>query len=232
MKPIILVVEDEAAIVTLLRYNLEKEGFEVLEAKDGEEGLTILAERPVDLVLLDWMLPFLSGIEVCRQIRRRPETRNVPIIILTARGEEGDRVRGLNAGADDYVPKPFSPAEIIARIRAVLRRARPAIADERLRVGDVEMDLAEFKVTRGSRPVALGPTEFRLLRFLMEHPGRVFSRDQLINAVWGHDAYVDERTVDVHIRRLRKALNGEGEDDLIRTVRAAGYALEATRNAA
>jgi two-component system phosphate regulon response regulator PhoB len=226
MKPVILIIEDEAAIVTLLRYNLEKEGFEVVDAKDGEEGLMILSERQVDLVLLDWMLPYLSGIEVCRQIRRRPETRTLPIIMLTARGEEGDRVRGLNAGADDYVAKPFSPAEIIARIRAVLRRTRPAMADEMLRVGDVEMDLAAYKVRRGQRLVALGPTEFRLLRFFMEHPGRVFSRDQLINAVWGHDAYVDERTVDVHIRRLRKALNAEGDDDLIRTVRAAGYALE------
>jgi len=226
MKPSILIVEDEAAIVTLLRYNLEKEGFEVIDAKDGEEGLMILSERQVDLVLLDWMLPYLSGIEVCRQIRRRPETRTMPIIMLTARGEEGDRVRGLNAGADDYVAKPFSPAEIVARIRAVLRRTRPAMAEEMLRVGDVEMDLAAYKVRRGPRPIALGPTEFRLLRFFMEHPGRVFSRDQLINAVWGHDAYVDERTVDVHIRRLRKALNADGDDDLIRTVRAAGYALE------
>ena len=231
MKPVILIVEDEAAIVAVLRYNLEKEGFEIIEAKDGEEGLMVLSERAVDLVLLDWMLPYLSGIEVCRQIRRRPETRTLPVIMLTARGEEGDRVRGLNAGADDYVSKPFSPAEIVARIRAVLRRARPAIADEMLRVGDVEMDLAAYKVRRGPRPVTLGPTEFRLLRFFMEHPGRVFSRDQLINAVWGHDAYVDERTVDVHIRRLRKALNAEGDDDLIRTVRAAGYALEVSNAA-
>ncbi|MGE0743840.1 MAG: phosphate regulon transcriptional regulator PhoB [Rhodospirillales bacterium] len=231
MKPAILIVEDEAAIVTLLRYNLEKEGFEVIDAKDGEEGLMILSERQVDLVLLDWMLPYLSGIEVCRQIRRRPETRTLPIIMLTARGEEGDRVRGLNAGADDYVAKPFSPAEIVARIRAVLRRTRPAMSEELLRVGDIEMDLAAYKVRRGHRAIALGPTEFRLLRFFMEHPGRVFSRDQLINAVWGHDAYVDERTVDVHIRRLRKALNADGDDDLIRTVRAAGYALE-TSNAA
>jgi two-component system phosphate regulon response regulator PhoB len=227
MKPVILVVEDEAALVTLLRYNLERAGFAVLEAADGEEALVVLAERPVDLVLLDWMLPRLSGIEVCRQLRRKAETRALPIILLTARGEQADRIRGLNTGADDYVAKPFSPEELIARIHAVLRRARPALAAERLAYADVAIDLAAHRVTRNGRRVDLGPTEFRLLRFFIEHPGRVFSRAQLIDSVWGHGIYVDERTVDVHIRRLRKALNEPGESDLIRTVRAAGYALEA-----
>jgi len=226
MRPIILVVEDETALVSLLRYNLEKEGFEVLEATDGEEALLVMSERQPDLVLLDWMLPKLSGIEVCRQMRRRSESRNTPIIMLTARGEEGDRIRGLNAGADDYVPKPFSTNELIARIHAVLRRIRPALAEETLAFAGIEMNTATHRVIRGERPVHLGPTEFRLLRFLIEHPKRVFGRDQIIDAVWGHDVYVDDRTVDVHIRRLRKALNGPGEADPIRTVRAAGYALD------
>jgi two-component system phosphate regulon response regulator PhoB len=227
MKPVILIVEDEAALVVLLRYNLERAGFEVLEAADGEEALLVIDERRVDLVLLDWMLPRLSGIEVCRQLRRRPETRSLPIIILTARGEQDYRIRGLNTGADDYISKPFSPDELIARINAVLRRSRPSIGAEQLAYLDVTMDLVGHRVTRGARRVDLGPTEFRLLRFLIEHPGRVFSRAQLIDSVWGHGIYVDERTVDVHIRRLRKALNDPGETDLIRTVRAAGYALDA-----
>lgn len=226
MKPVILVVEDESALVTLIRYNLEAEGFEVLDAPDGEEGLLILEERSVDLVLLDWMLPHLSGIEVCRQIRRKSETRNVPVIMLTARGEEGDRVRGLNAGADDYLSKPFSYKELVARIHAVLRRIRPALEEETLSFHDIEMNLATHKVSRDERSVHLGPTEFRLLRYFMEHPGRVFGRDQLIDAVWGHDVYVDERTVDVHIRRLRRELNAGNVPDVIRTVRAAGYALD------
>jgi two-component system phosphate regulon response regulator PhoB len=226
MKPTILVIEDESALVTLIRYNLEAEGFEVLDAPDGEEGLLVLEERMVDLVLLDWMLPQLSGIEVCRQIRRKSETRNVPVIMLTARGEEGDRVRGLNAGADDYLAKPFSYKELIARIHAVLRRIRPALEEETLSFHDIEMNLATHKVVRAARSVHLGPTEFRLLRYFMEHPGRVFGRDQLIDAVWGHDVYVDERTVDVHIRRLRRELNTDDNPDLIRTVRAAGYALD------
>ncbi len=227
MKPVILLVDDEAALVSLLSYNLERAGFDVLSAPDGEEALMVLAERQVDLVLLDWMMPYMSGIEVCRQLRRRPATRNIPIIILTARADETDRVRGLNTGADDYVSKPFSTEELIARIHAVLRRVRPALADERLDYGGIEMDLTAHRVTRHGRGVRLGPTEFRLLRYFMEHPGRVFSRNQLIDVVWGHDIYVDSRTVDVHIRRLRKALNEDGEDDLIRTVRSAGYALEA-----
>jgi two-component system phosphate regulon response regulator PhoB len=227
MKPVILVVEDETALVRLLRYNLEKEGFEVLAATDGEEALLILAERRIDLVLLDWMLPSVSGIEICRQIRRRTETRNLPVIMLTARGEEGDRIRGLNAGADDYIAKPFSYDELLARINAVLRRIRPALSEEKLAFADLEMNIATHRVTREDEAVRLGPTEFRLLRFLLEHPGRVFDRDQLIDAVWGHDIYVDSRTVDVHIRRLRKALNAGGRPDLIRTVRSAGYALDA-----
>lgn len=226
MTPVILVIEDEAALVTLIRYNLEAAGFEVLDAPDGEEGLLILSERKVDLVLLDWMLPNLSGIEVCRQIRRRPDIRNTPVIILTARGEEGDRVRGLRVGADDYLTKPFSYDELIARIHAVLRRIRPALAEDRLRFDDIDMNMVTHRVTRDDRPVHLGPTEYRLLQHFMEHPGRVFSRNQLIEAVWGYDAYVDERTVDAYIRRLRKELNGPGDKDVIRTVRAAGYALD------
>ncbi|MCH2393537.1 phosphate regulon transcriptional regulator PhoB [Oceanibaculum sp.] len=227
MKPLILIVEDEAAIVTLLSYNLEREGFQVLEARDGEEGLLLATERRPDLILLDWMLPLLSGIEVCRRLRRTPQTRSIPIIMLTARGEEGDRVRGLNAGADDYVTKPFSPSELLARVRAVMRRARPAADAETLRCGDIVMDVAAHKVKRGDRDVHLGPTEFRLLRHFLEHQGRVFSREQLLDSVWGADVYVEPRTVDVHIRRLRKALNEDAEGDPIRTVRSAGYALDA-----
>jgi two-component system, OmpR family, phosphate regulon response regulator PhoB len=226
LKPLVLIVEDEAALVAMLRYNLEKEGFDVCAATDGEEALIQIAERKPDAVLLDWMLPLVSGIEVCRQIRRTPASRTLPIIMLTARGEEGDRVRGLNSGADDYVVKPFSPAELIARLRAVIRRAQPATAEEILRFADLAMDLVAHRVTRDGRPIHLGPTEFRLLRFLMQHPGRVFSREQLLDHVWGHDVYVEVRTVDVHIRRLRKALNAGRAVDLIRTVRAAGYALD------
>jgi two-component system phosphate regulon response regulator PhoB len=188
--------------------------------------LVVIDENPPDLILLDWMLPMTSGIEVCRQIRRKPQTRSTPIIMLTARGEEADKVRGLESGADDYVTKPFSPAELLARIRALLRRANPGPSDETLRCGDIRMDLAAHKVHRNDRSVHLGPTEFRLLRYLMEHQGRVFSREQLLDAVWGRDVFVEARTVDVHIRRLRKALNCKGEQDMIRTVRAAGYAIE------
>ncbi|MFI4988359.1 MAG: phosphate regulon transcriptional regulator PhoB [Alphaproteobacteria bacterium] len=226
MKLHILIVEDEAALVELLRYNFEQEGFRVSAAADGEEALIMVAEDPADIIVLDWMLPLMSGLDVCRQLRRRPETRNVPIIMLTARGEEGDRIRGLNSGADDYITKPFSPRELVARVRAVLRRARPALAEERLSFGDIVMDLAAHRVARGGRNVHLGPTEFRLLRYLLEHPGRVFSREQLLDAVWGSDVYVEPRTVDVHIRRLRRALNGERDADPIRTVRSAGYALD------
>jgi two-component system phosphate regulon response regulator PhoB len=222
----VLVVEDESALVTLLRYNLEKEGFTVAAARDGEEGVLMAREQKPDLVLLDWMLPLLSGIEVCRQLRRRPETRSIPIIMLTARGEEGDKLRGLDSGADDYVTKPFSPTELVARIRAVLRRTKPSAEQETLLYDDLSMDLASHRVRRNGADVHLGPTEFRLLRHLMENQGRVFSREQLLDVVWGQDVYVEPRTVDVHIRRLRKALNAEGSTDLIRTVRSAGYALD------
>jgi two-component system phosphate regulon response regulator PhoB len=225
-QPYVLIVEDEAPLVALQRYNLEKEGFEVADAGDGEEALIRIAERRPDLVLLDWMLPLVSGIEICRRLRRAPETRTLPIVILTARGEEADRVRGLDSGADDYVAKPFGVRELVARLRAVMRRARPDTAEEVLQFGEVRMDLAAHRVSRGARPIHLGPTEFRLLRHFMRHPGRVFSREQLLNAVWGHDVYVEARTVDVHIRRLRKALNADGAADVVRTVRAAGYALD------
>jgi two-component system phosphate regulon response regulator PhoB len=225
-KPLVLIIEDEAPLVTMLRYNLEKEGFAVCIAENGEEALLQIAERKPDAVLLDLMLPLVSGIEVCRQIRRAPQTRALPVIMLTARGEEGDRIRGLDSGADDYIVKPFSPGELIARLRAVIRRSHPAMADEILRFADVEMDLAAHRVSRSGRPIHLGPTEFRLLRYLLRHPGRVFSREQLLDAVWGHGVYVEVRTVDVHIRRLRKALNIEGDADIVRTVRSAGYALD------
>jgi two-component system phosphate regulon response regulator PhoB len=226
MKPRVLVVEDEAPLVAMLRYNLEKEGFDVDEASNGEEALAKIAEQRPDVVLLDWMLPLVSGIEVCRQLRRAPATRTLPVIMLTARGEESDRVRGLDSGADDYVVKPFSPSELVARVRAVMRRAQPAATAETLRFGDVAMDLGAHRVTRNGRAVHLGPTEYRLLKFFLQHQGRVFSREQLLDAVWGHDVYVEPRTVDVHIRRLRKALNAPGEPDIVRTVRSAGYALD------
>ncbi|ACJ00629.1 MULTISPECIES: phosphate regulon transcriptional regulator PhoB [Rhodospirillales] len=226
LKPLILIVEDEADLVTLLKYNLEKEGFRVISASDGEEALLLANEQAPHLVLLDWMLPLMSGLEVCRQLRRNPKTRDTPVIMLTARGEEADKVRGLNSGADDYIAKPFSPTELVARMRAVLRRAAPGLAEELLRFADVVMDLAAHRVRRNGRDVHLGPTEFRLLRHFMQHPGRVFSREQLLDVVWGHDVYVEPRTVDVHIRRLRKALNETDDQDLIRTVRSAGYALD------
>jgi len=224
--PLVLVVADAAAQVTLLRYNLEREGFRVAEARDGEEAMLQIAEQMPDLVVLDWMLPLMSGIEVCRQLRRLPETRRLPIVMLTARGEEGDKLRGLDAGADDYVTKPFSPSELIARLRAVMRRSRPERDGETLQYQDLVMDLASHRVRRNGREVHLGPTEFRLLRHLLENQGRVFSREQLLDMVWGRDVYVEPRTVDVHIRRLRKAINADVETDLIRTVRAAGYALD------
>ena len=226
MKPSLLIVEDETALVELLRYNFEKEGFKVTTAMDGEAALVAVDEARPDLVVLDWMLPHVSGLEVCRQLRRKPETRDLPIIMLTARGEESDRVRGLEVGADDYVAKPFSPSELIARVRAVLRRSKPSTAQDLLTFGDLVMDLSAHRVLRSGRPIHLGPTEFRLLRFLLERPGRVYSREQLLDAVWGRDIYVEPRTVDVHIRRLRKAINAEGDADLIRTVRSAGYALD------
>ncbi|NWG46532.1 MAG: phosphate regulon transcriptional regulator PhoB [Alphaproteobacteria bacterium] len=230
-KPLVLVVEDEAALTTLLSYNLEREGYRVTAVRDGEEALLVADEERPDLVLLDWMLPQVSGIEVCRRLRSRPESRNLPIIMLTARGEEADRIRGLDLGADDYITKPFSMTELLARIRAVMRRIRPALADDNVRFGDITVDRAAHRVRRGERDVHLGPTEFRLLDHLLQYPGRVFSREQLLDAVWGSDVYVEARTVDVHIGRLRKALNGEGEADPIRTVRSAGYALDETFDA-
>lgn len=226
MTPYVLVVEDEDALATLLHYNLDKEGYQVGLAGDGEEALTMASERAPDLVILDWMLPKVSGIEVCRRLRGRAETRNVPIIMLTARGEESDRIRGLDTGADDYVVKPFSMVELTARVRAVLRRIRPGLADDRITVGDIIIDRVAHRVKRQGKEVHLGPTEFRLLDYLMQHPGRVFSREQLLDAVWGSDVYVEARTVDVHIGRLRKALNGSSDGDPIRTVRSAGYSLD------
>ena len=228
MTPNVLVIEDEDALSTLLQYNLEKEGYDVTVAADGEEGLVQVEERTPDLVLLDWMLPKVSGIEVCRRLRARTETRNIPIIMLTARGEETDRIRGLDTGADDYIVKPFSMSELSARIRAVLRRLRPGLAEDRVRIGDLVIDRVAHRVKRAGKEIHLGPTEFRLLDYLMQHPGRVFSREQLLDAVWGSDVYVEARTVDVHVGRLRKALNRDAAPDPIRTVRSAGYALDIT----
>ena len=226
MTPYILVIEDEDALSTLLQYNLQKEGYEVAVAPDGEEGLMLAEERLPDLVILDWMLPKVSGIEVCRRLRGRAESRNLPIIMLTARGEETDRVRGLDTGADDYMTKPFSMTELTARIRAVLRRIRPGLADDRVGHGDIVIDRVAHRVKRDGKEIHLGPTEFRLLDYFMQHPGRVFSREQLLDAVWGSDVYVEARTVDVHVGRLRKALNVEGTVNPIRTVRSAGYSLD------
>jgi two-component system, OmpR family, phosphate regulon response regulator PhoB len=222
----ILIVEDEPSMVELLRYNLESEGFQVSSALDGEEAMLLIEEQKPDMVLLDWMLPKLSGIEICRRLRRDQEFRNLPVIMITARGEESDRVRGLDVGADDYVSKPFSPAELMARIRAVLRRHNPNIDDDSITVADINMDLVAYKVSRNGRELHLGPTEFKLLRFFMERAGRVLTREQLLDGVWGQNVYVEDRTVDVHIRRLRKALNGDEDVDMIRTVRAVGYCFE------
>jgi two-component system, OmpR family, phosphate regulon response regulator PhoB len=226
MKPIILIVEDEAPLVMMLRYNLEREGFAVDEAANGEEALLRIAERRPDAVLLDWMLPHVSGLEICRQIRRAPSTRSLPVIMLTARGEESDRIRGLDSGADDYVVKPFSPNELIARVRAVIRRTQKEPEDGVLRYADLEMDLVAHRAYRAGKAIHLGPTEFRLLRHFLQNPRRVFSREQLLDRVWGHDAELELRTVDVHIRRLRRALNANGGSDLLRTVRSVGYALD------
>ncbi len=225
-KPLVLIVEDEASLATMLRYNLEKQGFRVDEAVDGQEALTRIAETVPDIVLLDWMLPVMSGIEVCRQIRRRPATRDLPVIMVTARTEDQDAVRGLNTGADDYITKPFSMDALLARMRALLRRAGAVPVRGQHEFHDITMDLTAHRVQRNGRPIHLGPTEFRLLEFLMQHPRRVFSREELLNSVWGPDIHVEPRTVDVHIRRLRKSINGHGELDVVRTVRAAGYALD------
>ncbi|HRK69982.1 MAG TPA: phosphate regulon transcriptional regulator PhoB [Micropepsaceae bacterium] len=231
-KPLVLVVEDEAALATLLKYNLERENYRVRGVRDGEEALIAADEEAPDLVILDWALPSLSGIEVCRRLRQRPATRNVPILMLTARGEESDRIRGLDTGADDYIVKPFSMTELLARIRAVLRRIRPALAGETVAFGDIELDRAAHRVRRAGKDIHLGPTEYKLLDHLIQHPGRVFSREQLLNAVWGNDVYVELRTVDVHVGRLRKALTRFGGTDPVRTVRAAGYALDEQMKAA
>jgi two-component system, OmpR family, phosphate regulon response regulator PhoB len=227
VKPRVLIVEDEEAQAEVLRYNFDREGFDPVVAYDGDEALLAVEEQQPDLVLLDWMLPGLSGINVCQRLRSRNETRGIPIIMLTARGEEFDRVRGLDNGADDYITKPFSPIELIARVRAVLRRTRPMLSEERLVSGDLMMDVGTHRVSRGGRAIHLGPTEFRLLRLFMERPDRVFTREQLLDKVWGRDIHVEVRTVDVHIRRLRKALGAHGDDDIIRTVRGTGYALDA-----
>ncbi|HWL04077.1 MAG TPA: phosphate regulon transcriptional regulator PhoB [Xanthobacteraceae bacterium] len=222
----ILIVEDEDSLVLLLRYNLEADGYEVHAVTRGDEADTFLKEDVPDLVILDWMLPGLSGIELCRRLRNRAETKALPIIMLTARGEESERVRGLATGADDYIVKPFSVPELLARVRALLRRASPERVADVLTFGDVEIDREKKRVLRSGRAVELGPTEFRLLEFLMERPGRVFSREQLLDGVWGSEVYVDERTVDVHVGRLRKALNRGYPTDPIRTVRGSGYALD------
>jgi len=222
-----LLVEDDPALAELVSWNFRREDFDVRHTADGEEALLLAREATPDIVLLDWMIEGpISGLEVCRQLRRAAETQNVPIIMLTARGEEEDRVRGLETGADDYVTKPFSPRELIARVGAVLRRVRPALAGETLSYGDLEMDTVGHKVKRGGETVSLGPTEFRLLKHFLEHPGWVFSRERLLDAVWGHDSDIEARTVDVHIRRLRKAINVGDRPDIIRTVRSAGYALD------
>lgn len=222
-----LLVEDDAALAELLIWHFRKEDFEVAHTVDGEEALLLAQEHTPDIVLLDWMVESLSGIEVCRRLRRNSDTANVPIIMLTARGEEEDRVRGLETGADDYVTKPFSPRELVARVGAVLRRVRPALAGETLTFGDIEMDTVGHKVKRDGEVVPLGPTEYRLLKHFLEHPGWVFSRERLLDSVWGRDSDIELRTVDVHIRRLRKAINIGGRKDIIRTVRSAGYALDA-----
>ena len=222
----ILLVEDDRALVELLAFHFARDEFDVESTPDGEEALLRARESPPDVVILDWMIEGVSGIEVCRRLRRAPETAQVPIIMLTARGEEADRIRGLETGADDYVTKPFSPRELVARVGALLRRARPSIAGEQLAYADIEMDLVGHKVKRSGETVLLGPTEFRLLRHFLERPGRVFSRERLLDSVWGHNSDIELRTVDVHIRRLRKAINSGGRPDIIRTVRSAGYALD------
>ena len=222
----VMVVEDEEALSELLRYNLEAQGYEVETVVRGDDADTRLKEQMPDLVVLDWMLPGLSGIELCRRLRAQSETRQLPIIMLTARGEESERVRGLATGADDYIVKPFSVPELLARVNGLLRRASPERLAAMLAFGDIELDRKRHRVARSRRPIELGPTEYRLLEFFLEHPGRVFSREQLLDSVWGRDIYIDERTVDVHIGRLRKLLNLDDEQDPIRTVRGAGYALD------
>ncbi|MFC1673860.1 phosphate regulon transcriptional regulator PhoB [Pseudomonadota bacterium] len=228
MQHTVLIVEDEPPQAEMLSYNLEREGFRVMVAGNGEEGLSMARDSMPDAIVLDWMLPGLSGIDVCRQLRGETSTREIPILMLTARGEEEDRVRGIETGADDYVVKPYSPREVVARIKALLRRANPSLSAETLEYADIAMDLVQHKVSRAGASIHLGPTEYRLLKTLMKKPGRVYSRERLLDLVWGRDVYVEDRTVDVHIRRLRKALNDHG-DDLIRTVRGEGYAIDADK---
>jgi two-component system phosphate regulon response regulator PhoB len=223
--PKIMVVEDEEPLGVLLRYNLEAEGYQVEVVTRGDEAELRLQENVPDLLVLDWMVPAVSGIELCRRLRMRPETERLPIIMLTARGEESDRVRGLSTGADDYLVKPFSTPEFIARVRALLRRAKPEVLSTVLKVGDIVLDRESHRVYRKKSEIKLGPTEFRLLEFMMQHPGRVFSRSQLLDNVWGETIYIDERTVDVHVGRLRKAVNSPRSPDVIRTIRGAGYAI-------
>lgn len=225
--PRLLLVEDDLALSELLEFRFQSEGYDVIQTGDGDEALLLAAENAPDVIVLDWMIEGTSGLEVCRRLRRDKGTANVPIIMLTARETEDDRIRGLETGADDYLTKPFSPRELVARVGAIIRRVRPALAGEVLQVGEFSLDTDRYKVMRGERPVALGPTEFRMMKHFMEHPGRVFSREQLLNAVWGVDSEIELRTVDVHIRRLRKAINVDGEPDFIRTVRSAGYSLDA-----
>jgi len=223
---LVLIVEDEEAIITLLDYNLRNAGYQTIVARDGEEAVDLARTMEPNAILLDWMLPLRSGLEVCRHLRRFPETSEVPIIMLTARGEEQDKLRGLDMGADDYLTKPFSPQELLARLRAVLRRAQPARLKELLTFDDISMDQGSHRVTRNDALIDLAPTEFRLLRHFLQYPGRVFSREQLLDSVWGREKDIEPRTVDVHIRRLRKALNAKGDSDVIRTVREVGYALD------
>jgi len=224
--PRLLLVEDDRALAELVTFHFERAGYQVTRTGDGEEALILVDEVRPDVILLDWMIEGISGIEVCRRLRRRPQSANLPILMLTARGEEDDRIRGFDTGADDYVTKPFSPKELVARVAAVMRRVRPALAGEQLAYADLEMDVVRHRVRRNGRQVPLGPTEFRLLKHFLEHPARVFSREQLLDAVWSHDSEIDARTVDVHVRRLRQAINGEDSPDLIRTVRSAGYSLD------
>jgi two-component system phosphate regulon response regulator PhoB len=223
--PQVLVVEDEPAQREVLAYNLEAEGYDVAKAETGDEALLLVDEVQPDVIILDWMLPGVSGIEICRRLKTRTETRSIPVIMLTARTEEADRVRGLETGADDYVVKPYSLIELMARVRTQLRRVRPASVGERLEYDDITLDAETHRVVRGDDPIKLGPTEFRLLSTFMEKPGRVWSREQLLDRVWGRDIYVDTRTVDVHVGRLRKALCQHGGEDPVRTVRGSGYAL-------
>lgn len=230
MEHTVLIVEDEPPQAEMLSYNLQSAGFRTMVACNGEEGLLLARENMPDAIVLDWMLPGLSGIEVCRKLRSDASTREIPILMLSARGEEEDMVRGIETGADDYVVKPYSPREVVARIKGLLRRANPNLAAETLEYADISMDLIQHKVSRSGQGIHLGPIEYKLLKTLMEKPGRVFSRDRLLDLVWGRDVYVEDRTVDVHIRRLRKALNVEDAKDLIRTVRGEGYAMDSDKS--